>query len=387
MIKKVSIFSISSSLHSEVAENACDEPFINSVVAACPQYSFCFPEDFGSYGTSDIDLIYVRTGGTEGIFRAAFPALPDSPVRLLTSGDSNSLAASMEILSYIRQRGHRGEILHGPAEMIAAKMKSDPDVADVSCGIRTGALKKFDGVRAGIVGRPSDWLISSDVDPVDARENLGVELVDIPISELIDDVLASGVDMRGFDGAEAIHRNLENIVAKYSLSAVTVRCFDLLKPLGNTGCLALARLNAAGIPAACEGDVPALLSMMVARRETGLCGFQANPARIDPVSGEIVFAHCTVPLDMVSSLRYTTHFESGIGVAIKGEIPTGPVTILKIGPDARTRVCFKAELIGNLCERNLCRTQIVVRCPEAVDYFLGSPIGNHHIIVPGHIDI
>ena len=35
---------------------------------------------------------------------------------------------------------------------------------------------------------------------------------------------------------------------------MTVRCFDLLGRIGTTGCLALAILNAEGIPAACEGD-------------------------------------------------------------------------------------------------------------------------------------
>lgn len=385
------IYSLTSFLHNEVMKKPCDEPFIRGIMAAAMDYNFVFPDGFDDFGTHDIDLIYVRTGGTEGLFKAAFPVLPSTPIRLLTSGESNSLAASMEILSYLRKNGSFGEILHGSPDYLASRLSGDTLVGLQIPVKNHSSIEKFNGSRVGVVGHPSDWLISSDVRPEDALENLGVELVNIPIGELIDFSLSTaaykGVDLRGFEGAEIIYEGLKKMVAEYRLSAVTVRCFDLLEPLHNTGCLALARLNAEGIPASCEGDVPALLSMMVANRMSGCCGFQANPSRIDPQTGEITFAHCTVPFNMIERYRYTTHFESGMGVAIKGDIPTGPVTIFKIGPDARTRVCFKAELLRNLCEQNLCRTQIVVRCPEAIPYFFNDPIGNHHIIIPGHLDL
>lgn len=43
----------------------------------------------------------------------------------------------------------------------------------------------LEGKRFGVIGRPSDWLISSGVDYAVARERLGAELVDIPIEELV----------------------------------------------------------------------------------------------------------------------------------------------------------------------------------------------------------
>lgn len=49
-------------------------------------------EDFSGYGETLNNLIYVRTGGTEGIFKSGFfrdgqLQVPDhKPVRLLTSG-------------------------------------------------------------------------------------------------------------------------------------------------------------------------------------------------------------------------------------------------------------------------------------------------------------
>ena len=92
----------------------------------------------------------------------------------------------------------------------------------------------------------------------------------------------------------------------------------MLTAIHNTGCIALARLNSEGYVAGCEGDVPAMLSMMIARSLLGVSGFQANPAHINPQTGEMLFAHCTIPFNMTHRYELDTHFESGIGVGVRG---------------------------------------------------------------------
>ena len=171
---------------------------------------------------------------------------------------------------------------------------------------------------------------------------------------------------------------------RHRLDAFTLRCFDLLTTVGNTGCLALACFNSEDVPASCEGDVPALLSMMIAHALTGVTGFQANPAQIDVETGRILFAHCTIPFNMVENWQFDTHFESGIGVGIHGIFPEGPVTVFKVSGDLKRHFIAEGELIGNQYESNLCRTQVILQLrPEDARYFLTDPIGNHHIIVPG----
>ena len=45
----------------------------------------------------------------------------------------------------------------------------------------------------------------------------------------------------------------------------------------------------------------------------------------------------------------------------------------------------EGELIYNQYEENLCRTQVMLQLsPSDARYFLTDPIGNHHIILPGH---
>ncbi len=395
-MNRTGLYTLTSGLHSEVIPDVSEENFIKEIVAAGAVFDFC-GEDFSTYGSHDAELIYVRTGGTENAFKAVFPRLA-GPVRLLTSGASNSLAASMEILSFLRQNGREGEILHGSAAYIAER------IAALSRASR--ARRRLQGSRAGVVGRPSDWLIASEPDRAAVKERLGIELVDIPIEELITEIhsgLCEGpsgfplksvkhsvnrkVTQKVFDGALDIYSALKRLIDRYELSAVTVRCFDLLDAVGNTGCIALALLNAEGIPAGCEGDIPTLLTMCVSNALFDVPGFMANPSRMDPSTGEMIFAHCTVPLNMLRNYSYDTHFESGIGVAVKGELPEGPVTLFKMAPGLDR--CFTAEagLIKNLSEKSLCRTQVLLRLEDRSlcrDYFLKDPIGNHHVIIPGH---
>jgi len=370
---QIALYTLTSCLHKETIRNAAEEPFIKSVEAALDEkFLFC-GDNFSEYGRHETDIIYVRTGGTEGLFKALNLK---GNVKILTSGESNSLAASMEILSYLRMNGQKGEILHGSPEYIADRIKGNgAEIGNVPSAIEPFGPVNM-GVRLGVIGKPSDWLISSDVDYEKAKRRLNVEIVDIPMKELISRL--PDCDMRSFEGSEAIYEGLKGIVKDYGLGGLTIRCFDLLDSVHNTGCLALARLNAEGVPSSCEGDIPALISMMYLQKTKGCPGFQCNLSRIE--GDELLFAHCTVPLQMVSSFKYATHFESGIGTAIKGELLEGDVEIFKISPDLEHCIRIPGRILRNSSEPNLCRTQIIVKAPSAPSYMLHSPLANHHII-------
>ena len=384
----IAIYTLTSELHDEQAVNAVTREFLDSLEMECDFRG----SDYADYGSHPLDLIYVRTGGTEGIFKRLLPELrakSDRPFYLLTSGKSNSLAASMEILSFLRQEGYKGEIIHGSATYV----KHHVQILE-KAGEARHLLKCC---RLGIIGQPSDWLISSHADRDAVRRLLGMELIDIPMQELLDEIAATPETevaeqapteavSRALPGADQIYRALKGLVMRHRLQGLTIRCFDLLTSVHNTGCLALAKLNAEGIVAGCEGDVPALLSMMIAQKVVGVSGFQANPARIDPERGEMIFAHCTIPFNMVERYEFDTHYESGIGVGIRGYMKEGPVTIFKVSGDLSRYFIEEGVLTRNQAETDLCRTQQVIRLdhPAQASYFLTSPIGNHHIILPGH---
>lgn len=394
----IALYTLTSPLHDEAAVNAVSGAFISEIENALGARFDFRGNDFSGYGESDLDIIFVRTGGTEGLFKEIFPTL-DGNILLLTSGKSNSLAASLEIMSYLNQQGCKGEILHGCVSYISERINVLAKVSE--------ARKSLNGRNLGIIGEPSDWLISSDADKKAVKEKLGINLLDINIQELVEETgkletyphevqtirkeleeNASEAVRKYAEGALKIYVALKNIVTRYNLSGLTLRCFDLLDSVGNTGCLALAMLNSEGIPSGCEGDVPALLTMTIGQALTGSCGFQANPSRIDPQTGELLLAHCTIPFNMVLNRSFNTHFESGIGVAVHGEMPVGDATIFKVSGDLGRSFCAEADLLSNQYENNLCRTQINLRLKEnpketCTEYFLKNPVGNHHIVFSG----
>ena len=388
MNKNVAIYTLTSELHDPEATNAVTREFLSTI----RQDYELNGNNYSDYGSACLNLIYVRTGGTEGIFRRLLPELQgksNRPFYLLTSGKSNSLAASMEILSYLQQHHIEGEIIHGSTAYINQQIALLQQVEK--------AHKTLYGSRLGIIGKPSDWLISSIADKEQIKAKLGIELVDIPMQALFDaiDKQDDKTNMENADGdtiqkslpgAERIYQALKDVVVQYRLQGFTLRCFDLLTTIKNTGCLALAKLNAEGYVAGCEGDAPAMLTMMIVRSLFGISGFQANPANINPETGEVLFAHCTIPLDMVEHYEYDTHFESGIGVGIRGYMKEGAVTIFKVSGDLSRHFIAEGTLVRNQAKPDLCRTQQVIQLADKTQtaYFLTHPIGNHHIILPGH---
>jgi len=367
MTQRIAIYTLTSELHNELAVNAVTREFLDGMGIEYDMKG----ADYSDYGEGCISLIYVRTGGTEGLFLRLLPQLlakSHRPFYLLTSGKSNSLAASMEILSYLNQHGLRGEIIHGSSEYIAKRIRLLAKIEE--------AYRRLNGARLGVIGQPSDWLIASHADKEKVKQHLGIDLTDIPMATLLDGIREKG----------DIYEALSEIIRTQRLQGFTLRCFDLLTTVKDTGCMALAKLNAEGYVAGCEGDVPAMLSMMIVRALTGVSGFQANPAKVNPETGEVLLAHCTIPLDMVERYELDTHFESGIGTGIRGYMKPGEVTIFKLAGDLSRCFIAEGELVENLSKPDLCRTQQLIRlCDKRqAAYFLTNPIGNHHIVMPGH---
>ena len=343
---------------------------------------FTLPQEW----TSTHQVVAILTGGTEHQFLDLVERGDidlSQPIYLVVTQRSNSLAAAMEILTWINLHQGHAHIITSPDDLShSQRPESSPFKGELERVFISSPFKgELERVSIGVIGSPSDWLIASPYSPDILHDRLGIDIVNIPITE----VTSLGKVESGLKGAERIYERLKEIIAHYHLNAITLRCFDLLTTVGNTGCIALSRLNDEGIPASCEGDVPTLVTMLLCQRLTGCPGFQANPARIDPHSGKILMAHCTLPLTMTTSHTLTTHFESGIGVAIHGELPEGPYTLVKVSGDLTRLFAENVTLTANQYAPDLCRTQVWLQAtPEAAQRLLSHPIANHHVLIPGH---
>lgn len=332
------------------------------------------------------NLFFIQTGGSETYFKDCYQDYPE-PYCLLVQGKRNSLAAALEIKSFLDNKGKRCLLILGKPEKMLGQIQTY---------IRYfNAERRLSKMRLGVIGKPSDWLIASEVNYKEAKKRLGVELINIPMKELID-AYDEGVSPdsaitkrflektnRRADLRKAlyVYSAIKKVCAKNKLSGFTLRCFDLLKTRQVTSCLAYGILNDEGIIATCEGDVPAMLTMALVEALYDEPSFMANPAEIDVEEGTALFAHCTCPLSMTRSYTLGTHFESGLGFGIRGKFPKSKMTLCKISPDLSKIRALSCRILDNPVRADLCRSQIKIRFDDEIDCLLKEPYGNHCVFM------
>ena len=331
-------------------------------------------------------IVFIETGGSEQKFIQDVDKL-EKPIVLLSNCKNNSLPACFEIKTYLESKDIESVLLFGEEVNIANSIKHISKIMQAKYNIEHSSL--------GVIGEPSNWLIASRVNYEDAKKRFGVTLIDISTSELkeeidkgmlpniprLNELKNSSYDQDVLNGALLIYSGLKRIIEKYHLNGFTLRCFDLIEEYKNTACLAFALLNEEGYIAACEGDVPSMLSMLLIKEVTNQPSFQANPSKIDIKESNVLFAHCTIPLNMLQKYELTTHFESGLGIGVRGTLDKNRVTIFKIAPNLKDALCVTGDIKENLSLPNYCRTQIVVNLErDELFEFLKESFGNHVLI-------
>ena len=339
------------------------------------------------------DAVMIATGGVENLFKRIWSAIDvemmctparQKSVTMIADGRNNSLAAALEILTWLGNNGMEGRIVHGTNDEIVETLRAT----------------SLQG-RIGLFGQPSDWLIASGVDRDFLRQRYGIETIDIDLQRLIEGIKtvpqteAVKVAQTMIKRAKAVkeptcadmveaakaYLAIKHICQEERIDAMTIRCFDIVKACGTTSCLALALLNDEGIVAGCEGDMQTLMSMFLAKRLCGEAAFMANPSQLTDQSS--MLAHCTIPLTMCDETIVRSHFESGIGVAIQGLLPLTDYTLFKWGGLKLDRYFVtEAQAVETPYSNHFCRTQVTLNV-NLKPYLLQHSIGNHHVIIRG----
>ncbi|KAF0150998.1 MAG: L-fucose isomerase-like protein [Ignavibacteria bacterium] len=351
-------------------------------------------------------IFFVLTGGTEQqvlelcLQRKNF--FTNEPVILAAHPTHNSLPSSLEILARLQQIGAKGKIIY------LDEISNKDCIDDLKKEIKHISIyHKLRNVKVGLVGEPSDWLVASSPEIERIKNVWGPEVVKISLGELkqtIADTKDEEVENEHFaftkKAAEVrepskkevkqvvrVYGALKKLIKKYELNAVSVRCFDLVLDLNTTGCFALSKLNDDGIIAGCEGDLVSTLGMIWANLITDQSVWMANPAQLDEHNNTVLFAHCTVPVNMIQTYKLRSHFESGLGVGIQGEFTKGKVTMLRLGGNNLEKMWItNGEIIESGSDENLCRTQVNVKLQGSSkpSDLLNNPLGNHVLLLRGN---
>ncbi len=340
-------------------------------------------------------ITIVLTGGTENILLRLNESSPRYKV-FVGIDKANSTAALVEASPILRRRGS-GVLYLGSCIKIGECISRIARVLRGVCRIRSS--------RIGVVGGTSEWLVNSSVDYISVRSRIGASIIDFPISILLEyyknaseasdaiiKMLAGGysvergVKLEDLRESLRLYVSIKELIEDYNLDAITMECFEIIREIKVSPCLPLAILNSEGIPAACEGDMPSLLTMMIISYCLGEKSFMANVAGVYESSSRILFTHCTAPLTMsCGGVVLKKHFESGLSVAPSIRFRRGVVTITKLSPKLNKIFIYRGEVVDGEAKAEMhCRNQMLVKLDDkAIESIVSGEAGNHHIVLYG----
>ncbi|MHC4741986.1 MAG: hypothetical protein ACYS8Z_08755, partial [Planctomycetota bacterium] len=149
------------------------------------------------------------------------------------------------------------------------------------------------------------------------KERLGVEMVAIAdgrydeVMAGIDERVAKAEAKKWLDEAKGIIEPNEDDVLKAARASLTLDqliaenridglCVGTCMGWLSRGfpCLGFSRLNDRGIPAACDGDMDCLLTMLIFQHAFNRAGFLGNAGGVDTAKNAFHLSHCSAPLRM-----------------------------------------------------------------------------------------
>ena len=336
-------------------------------------------------------IILVATGGTQRVIKEIVNNLK-KPTLIWANPFNNSLASSLE--AYSKLKDSKVKLVYYPT------IKKFPEIISFIKICET--IQKLKESKIGCIGHPSKWKLTQKNKK--AIKRLGPKVVEISIKDLVkimDKIKTKEVDKvlkkikfgkikvseKDLKKALRVYLAMKKLVLKYGLSAITIKCFDLLD-YNCTACLGISFCNDEGITAGCEADLQATLTMLIVSLLTSKPCWMANVARIDKKKNTVTLVHCTIASKMISNLSNSTllsHMESGKFVAIRGPLKKTEVTLVRLGGNLNKMLIAEGRIIRNTNDPNLCRTQVEVKLKGRVEDFLSNSLGNHHILAYGKL--
>jgi len=206
-------------------------------------------------------------------------------------------------------------------------------------------------LRVGFCGGKCPIMFSMTPDEYAIKRQLGATVINIPIEELYDvakqipegeaEAYWNGlkaeigpVTAKEADGLRSSRYYLaaRQLAAKHELGALSLNCFPHLK---SKVCLAVARLNDAGIAAGCEGDLHSTILMHVFQCLTDRPSFNGDWLRMYPERKEVLFSHCGAGAFGLAEnkksvcLRCSIETNDGLAVCYATHL-LGPVTLANL---------------------------------------------------------
>ena len=264
----------------------------------------------------------------------------------------NSLVGAHVNASNLYKLDHRPTTLYAALDDLRAA-KSITEFARVA-----GLRRDLQSLRIAFIGGHAPGFEDLAVDKFALRRALGVEIVDVGLETIVakaraiaaERVKASKPDLlKPFDDVSEVNEvqsdlftalilAMRDLAAEGNFGAMTLKCWgDLVAAYGIAGCGVVSMLTDLGLYTGCEGDIMGTLSMLIARRLTGVHPFLTDFVSVDEATqtGMLWHGGCApVSLAREDQPRHLfSHFAGGRGLTAGFALKPGHVTLLRLGDD------------------------------------------------------
>ena len=179
---------------------------------------------------------------------------------------------------------------------------------------------------------------------------------------------------------------------KYHCNAFTIECHELCSSLNPwnrrfTPCLTHALLKDQGLPAACEGDVNALMAMMLEMYVSDKSVYMGNPF-FNKKENTLRLKHSNCSLKMngfnTANTPYDIHSfaESGFGVTLRHDFKQYkgmPCTVARFDPSGMKLLLTKGDLLTGIGNEGFgCEQSVTLEVPDCYEFWRSSQNYGHH---------
>jgi L-fucose isomerase-like protein len=238
-----------------------------------------------------------------------------------------------------------------------------------------------------------EWQITSDLDLIDRK--LGVRIEQVPHEEwmaryegldaqeraeatLLAEGLVSGAthDRRAkpiarpdVERATRLYLAMRGYCQARDATAVTVNCGPFIRGEDMpTPCVALTFFNDQGIPAACQGDLDAMLTMILFKRAAGLPSYMGGPIAD---SGHLGVCHCVLSrrmcgADAPAQPYYLSDYHGRkAGPTVHTDLPAGQtVTVARLTRNLASLLLTRGTVVASHDSNHRCRNTVAVQVAD-----------------------
>lgn len=322
-----------------------------------------------SFSMGDVVLPLVEVKARLGLWFLSEPSFEgDIPLNSLTGFN---LFASI-IRLHLKEQKRRFKWFFGPATDARFRRRLEITVRALA------ALKQLGRTKIGLIGGAAPTFLNLEYDAPAIALRLGVQVEEQPMAAVFERVdsypdsrvtevvqaIASAasevrVTSRWLERTGRVYLALRELADEGNYGALGVRCWpEFQSELGGLGpCAAISWLNETGLPASCEGDVPAAISMLAAYYISRAPVTLTDLVALAETEGLVQMWHCgPSPVSWADAAGQALTYHPTLDRASPPDAPRsgvssdlvfapGPVTLARFSQAADRLLLMSAEVV------------------------------------------